>query len=652
MAIKKVVEIGAKVGQAVKEIKGLANELLEAEQHAQELNKEIEDTTDKGQKGFKGLSGAVGMARTALNALGTALKALGIGLLLAAFAALTNILSQNQKVVDFLKTSMTAFNIVVNNLVNFITKNIGNVKKFFNELLTNPKDKIKEIGEFLNKYLLNNLAKTLEATKLLGDAFKLLFSGDLSGAWDKATASASKFLDGITGVDDSAKKLKDSLTDVWDEADKITKLQNNARLSRAELQGLVEMYDRLAEQQRQIRDNENLTIQDRIDANNKLADILKQQEKAQLALASAIVASAQAEYNLNKNIDNQVALIEARNEAEGVRAQIAGFVSEQMTNQVALEKELLEYNQLAIEGMNQRELIGQQLTSSLEKDSIKRLENERENLVLEGNLEDERLKKKVESLKEGTLAYQEANQEYLTFMDEQHLKVTEKENEIALAKEEREREILQSVIDNEMLSFEKRYQALEAYNESVVNSTQLSEHQQTEILKKNTDARIKLQRAEQDQKLKALSVMGQATMDLGKLMGEHTALGKTLGVAGALIDTYASAVSSYKGMVEAIPGPWGIAAGVAAAVSSVVMGLNNVKQILAVKVPNDKGGGSAGSAPQAQPPNFNMVGQSGTNQLAQTIAGQEQEPIKAYVVAKDVTNQQNLDLNIRRTASI
>ena len=652
MAIKKVVEIGAKVGQAVKEIKGLANELLEAEQHAQELNKEIEDTTDKGQKGFKGLSGAVGMARTALNALGTALKALGIGLLLAAFAALTNILSQNQKVVDFLKTSMTAFNIVVNNLVNFITKNIGNVKKFFNELLTNPKDKIKEIGEFLNKYLLNNLAKTLEATKLLGDAFKLLFSGDLSGAWDKATASASKFLDGITGVDDSAKKLKDSLTDVWDEADKITKLQNNARLSRAELQGLVEMYDRLAEQQRQIRDNENLTIQERIDANNKLADILKQQEQAQLALASAIVASAQAEYNLNKNIDNQVALIEARNEAEGVRAQIAGFVSEQMTNQVALEAELLEYNQLAIEGMNQRELIGQRLTSSLEKDSIKRLENERENLVLEGNLEDERLKKKVESLKEGTLAYQEANQEYLTFMDEQHLKVTEKENEIALAKEEREREILQSVIDNEMLSFEKRYQALEAYNESVVNSTQLSEHQQTEILKKNTDARIKLQRAEQDQKLKSLSVMGQATMDLGKLMGEHTALGKTLGVAGALIDTYASAVSSYKGMVEAIPGPWGIAAGVAAAVSSVVMGLNNVKQILAVKVPNDKGGGSAGSAPQAQPPNFNMVGQSGTNQLAQTIAGQEQEPIKAYVVAKDVTNQQNLDLNIRRTASI
>ena len=649
MAIKKVVEIGAKVGQAVKEIKELANELLEAERQAQALNQEIEDTTDSGKKGFKGLSGAIGIAKTALNALGTALKALGIGLLLAAFAALTNIVSQNQKVIDFAKTSMTAFNIVVNNLVNFITKNIGNVKKFFNELLTNPKDKIKEIGEFLSKYLLNNLAKSLEATKLLGDAFKLLFSGDLSGAWDKATASASKFLDAVTGVDDSAKKLKDSLADVWDEADKITKLQNNARLSRAELQGLVEMYDRLAEQQRQIRDNENLTIQERIDANNKLADILKQQEQAQLALAGAIVASAQAEYNLNKNIDNQVALIEARNEAEGVRAQIAGFVSEQMTNQVALEKELLEYNQLAIEGMNQRELIGQQLYSSLEKDSIKRLENERENLVLEGDLEDERLKKKVESLQKGTLAYQEANQEYLTFIEEQGLKIVEKENEIALAKEEREREVLQSVIDNEMLSFETRYQALDAFNQAVLNSTQLSEYEQTKLIDQQSKKRTELVNKEKEAKLKLFDAMVNAGDAMAQAVGEQTALGKALAVASALINTY-KGIANEMGTTTVTP--YEIALKVLNVATVAAIGFKSVKDILSVKVPNDKGGGSAGSAPQAQPPNFNMVGQSGTNQLAQTIAGQEQEPIKAYVVAKDVTNQQNLDLNIRRTASI
>jgi len=54
------------------------------------------------------------------------------------------------------------------------------------------------------------------------------------------------------------------------------------------------------------------------------------------------------------------------------------------------------------------------------------------------------------------------------------------------------------------------------------------------------------------------------------------------------------------------------------------------------------GGGGAAPAPQAQ---FNIVGQSSTNQLAGTIAGQQKQPIQAYVVGSDVTTQQALDRN-------
>jgi hypothetical protein len=62
------------------------------------------------------------------------------------------------------------------------------------------------------------------------------------------------------------------------------------------------------------------------------------------------------------------------------------------------------------------------------------------------------------------------------------------------------------------------------------------------------------------------------------------------------------------------------------------------------------GNESAGGAPAA--PNFNVVGASSTNQLAQTIGNQQQQPIKAYVVANDVTTQQGLDRNIVQSASI
>ncbi len=69
------------------------------------------------------------------------------------------------------------------------------------------------------------------------------------------------------------------------------------------------------------------------------------------------------------------------------------------------------------------------------------------------------------------------------------------------------------------------------------------------------------------------------------------------------------------------------------------------------------GGGGSISAPSiptiaAQAPDFNVVGASGTNQLAQAINGQDKQPIKAYVVSNDVTNAQSLERNIVEGASI
>jgi len=65
------------------------------------------------------------------------------------------------------------------------------------------------------------------------------------------------------------------------------------------------------------------------------------------------------------------------------------------------------------------------------------------------------------------------------------------------------------------------------------------------------------------------------------------------------------------------------------------------------------GGGSAPTVPTApQPPAFNVVGQGGTNQLAQVIGEQTQQPVQAYVVANDVTSAQSLQRNIQSEAGI
>jgi hypothetical protein len=97
--------------------------------------------------------------------------------------------------------------------------------------------------------------------------------------------------------------------------------------------------------------------------------------------------------------------------------------------------------------------------------------------------------------------------------------------------------------------------------------------------------------------------------------------------------------------------------GIAAAIAIIATGLTNVKTILSTKVPTSNvggvsvgGGGGGGGA--STPPSFNIVGASDTNQLADAIGGQTQQPVQAFVVANDVTTAQSLENNIVEGATL
>ena len=77
-----------------------------------------------------------------------------------------------------------------------------------------------------------------------------------------------------------------------------------------------------------------------------------------LKLADARILAAKLELDANKtNIDLQVAYQQTLNDRAGVEAQIAGFRSEQLTNEVSLNKELLEIqNELTAAGLTGIEL--------------------------------------------------------------------------------------------------------------------------------------------------------------------------------------------------------------------------------------------------------------------------------------------------------
>lgn len=132
-----------------------------------------------------------------------------------------------------------------------------------------------------------------------------------------------------------------------------------------------------------------------------------------------------------------------------------------------------------------------------------------------------------------------------------------------------------------------------------------------------------------------------------------------IGIAKILINTNAAnAAATLK--YALLPGGQALAA-TEIALNKVSAGIGIASSVLATtKALSALGGGGAaggGSAPSGQAgggnaPQFNVVGATGVNQLAGAIAGKEQAPVQAYVVANNVTTAQSLDRNIIRSATL
>ena len=127
---------------------------------------------------------------------------------------------------------------------------------------------------------------------------------------------------------------------------------------------------------------------------------------------------------------------------------------------------------------------------------------------------------------------------------------------------------------------------------------------------------------------------------------------KAASIASTTIQTYQAAQSAYASQI--IPGdPTSVVRGAIAAGLAVASGLVKVAKIAKTKFEGGGAGGGGGNeggatTPTMSAPQFNVVGQSGVNQLASL----NQQPIQAYVVSGQVTSQQALDRNRLENATL
>lgn len=636
MAIKETVQIDVESNATdqTNELVGAINDLKDAikemssglEKGLGDVNKELGDTkksVESVEKAAENSSKGVGKLSKAFGNIG---KASGIIFLVEkAMEILYDLFNNNQRVVDIFNTAFNFLQIAFSDFVKFIEANIGGITGFFKGIFEDPKAAMISFKDAFVANIVERFESFLDTLGFLASAVKKVFSGDFSGALDDVKNAGTEMVDVFTGVDgtvgkvvEGTKKVASAVADytkkTYESASAMTELNKQAELADVINQGLIEKYDLQAEQQRQIRDDERNTIEERIAANQRLGEILDEQEKAMMDQANIRLKQAQMNADLDKNnVEFQKELIDAKNEVAAVEAQIAGFRSEQLSNEEALERELLEIARGKKEAEIEANEISKQAAIDAEENTLRRLELEKELAEETKNARVSIIEDELALTKEGTARYQE-------LLDEKLLLETEYAAESKRIDKETEDEKRANREETLAIGYELTKQGLEAVSALTEAFAGESEEQQ--------------RRAFQVQ--------------------------KALSAANTVMSTIEAAQNAFKTaagspVTAVFPAYPYVQAGLATA-----FGIAKLKQIQSQQfqpgstpTPPSTGGGGGGApaAPSAgRSPQFNVVGTSGINQIAESLS--QDRPVKAYVVGGEVTSQQQLDRKRVKTASI
>ena len=606
MAIEKNIVIGADLSglekkldeliEALKASQKQADKTAESVEGIAETTKDIGKSADESQKGIKGLGAG-------FKGLGVAIKAAGIGLLLQAMGILKELFDNNQKTVDFFNTTFNTLQVAFSDFSKFVNDNIGSITGFFKDIFENPLESVKDFGRAIKENVAERIQSALDTLGYLGSAAKKFFSGDFGGALDDAKAAGKEFTDVLTGVDgtfdkvvegtkNAAAAVSNYVTETVKQGQAMTETNKQAEIAEVLAQGLIEKYDLQAEKLRQVRDDERFTIEERIKANEDLAKVLEEQERVMLENAQRVVDAKAKQLSLDKdNVEFQKEYLAATNELAGVQAQVAGFRSEQLMNEMALQRELVDLEISQKENAQEVAEIQAEAAIQAETNVFKQLE-------LEEQLNQQLYESRLASLEEQKALYKEGTQAYQDMVGEINIlnaERTAQESEEALKRRDIEKAVQDAKVQMSM-------DAVSALNDLVQAFAGDNEKAQKRAFLVN----------------------------------------KAAGIANAVISTSQAVTKALAETTDITPTQsfrFGNAAIAAATGAAQIAAIARQQFQASGSVDTNIGGGV--TAP-SMTPSFNVVGASGQNALLESL---QANPVRAYVVGSDVTSQQQLDRN-------
>lgn len=583
-------------------------ELVKADAQAEVALDKLAEAQEDASSSTKKLDDATGGLITKFKALATNPIAIFMALIVGLFKMLQNAIGRSEK-------ATASFNIIMAKLdgvFNGLTAALEIVVEFLGDKLVkafeDPKQAIKDFGDFI----LENLTNRIKSFLVLGEAISEFFKGNFKKAGKLALDGVIQFTTGVANATDKISKFYDEASARYEKARKATEALANAERELMELRYQQEkqmlVYQKLAEEQRQIRDNESLWIGDRIEANKKLGAILDKQLQSELNLAQAVLRIAKlrkvAEGSTTENLEKER---EAQLKIYEIQERIVGQRSEQLTNAVSLQKA---YQKIRDDDMkNASKSIDEDIKREDAKlakiRELKARDREASLKIDASNLE--YLKSQGDLINENDLKGRIEHQEKVL---QAELEFNQKQKELAL---ESEQSRIDALFEQQALDLQRKKDALLA-NELLTESERLAiqdtYENQMDILRDNqllatvqtsmerlaieteyNNKSLEITQKAEAEKRRAINQTANAGIDA---LADAFGMAKEVEIARQIMSAPAAIANSFKMASASYAPPMSIAMGALGAAATVVPIVKGLADIKKVRFPKSKRGTSSG----------------------------------------------------------
>ena len=594
-------------------VKDLSNQQKEQKEVVKGLTDEQRDysgATSLADKATGGLFSKLGYLKKSitgvtkgLNLMRIAIIGTGIGALVIAVTSLIQAFKRSEEGQKKFKKLMAIIGSVVDNVLD-IFANLG--EKIIS-VFTDPKQAFIDFKDALKENVTNRFEALLKTVGFLGSAIKKAFSGEFKEALEDVKSAGSSAVDAFTGVENTIDKTKKAVKDFSDEvvsdakkAGAIADQRAKAEIKARELLVARAKADRkIAELREKSANKEKFSAQERIEFLKEAGKISEDIANKEIEVAKLNFEAKKAENSLAKSTTEDL------NEQAQLQAEVIAKETARLKLQKALTAEL---------------------TTARREDQA----------------EQERIRKEQEAKDKEEEAKEKTRLENIQkIRDDFKQKQKEREAETELEKVELE--------EQKALAELERLEATEEQKLEVIN---YYKGLKAEADQKDADNEKKL--ADDVTKAK-LSIAKRGLGLIGEIAGKGSKVGKAVALAQATISGIEGVQNAFKTAQDSpittvFPAYPFIQAGLAGAFSAIQIAKIKSTDASGKSTPSITGGGGGGGGAQA--PSFNIVGATETSQLADAVAGQEQQPVQAYVVSNDVTTAQSLENNIVEGATL